>query len=167
MSAAHPKIADYPFTTLYPYLGVVRVSRFRSFVIADLPGLIEGAAEGAGLGIRFLKHVARTRLLFHVIDVAPIDESDPVENVQAITQELAKFSEDLLAKERWLILNKIDLLPPEDLDKTCNDIVRRLNWHGRVFRVSGLAKQGLDELAQQTMRYLEAQGEPEKEEWEE
>ncbi len=158
MSAARPKIADYPFTTLYPYLGVVRVSRFHSFVIADLPGLIAGAAEGAGLGIRFLKHVARTRLLFHVVDIAPADESDPVENVQAITQELAKFSEDLLAKERWLILNKVDLLPPETVLARHDEIVQRLGWHGRVFIVSGLAKQGLDELAKQAMHYLDEQG---------
>lgn len=157
MSAARPKIADYPFTTLYPYLGVVRVSSFRSFVIADLPGLIEGAAEGAGLGIRFLKHVARTRLLFHVVDVAPVDGSDPVENVQSITQELTKFSEDLLTKERWLILNKIDLLPSETIDEQCADIVKRLNWQGPVFRVSGLAKKGLDELAAKAMHYLEGQ----------
>ncbi len=155
MSAARPKIADYPFTTLYPNLGVVRVSRFRSFVIADLPGLIEGAAEGAGLGIRFLKHVARTRLLFHVVDVAPADGSDPVEHVQAITQELAKFSEDLLHKERWLVLNKVDLLPPETRAQYCEDLVKRLNWKGRTFIISGLAQQGLEELAQQAMRYLE------------
>ncbi len=155
MSAARPKIADYPFTTLYPNLGVVRVSRFRSFVIADLPGLITGAAEGAGLGIRFLKHVARTRLLFHVVDVLPADESDPVANVQAITQELTKFSEELLRKECWLVLNKIDLLPPETVDQHCQEIVERLQWQGKIFRVSGLAKQGLEELAQQAMRYLE------------
>lgn len=155
MSAARPKVADYPFTTLYPHLGVVRVSRFRSFVIADLPGLIEGAAEGAGLGIRFLKHVARTRLLFHVVDVAPADGSDPVANVKAITHELAKFSEDLLQKERWLILNKIDLLPKEQISKQCDEIIRRLDWSGKVFFVSGLAKQGIEELAQAAMCYLE------------
>lgn len=164
MSAARPKVADYPFTTLFPYLGVVSVSKYRSFVIADLPGLIEGAAEGAGLGIRFLKHVARTLLLFHVVDVAPADESDPVENVITIGQELAKYSEDLMEKERWLILNKIDQLPPESVDQVCDDIVKRLKWKGKVFRVSGLAKQGLDDLAKQAMSYL--QGEGEKEEWE-
>ena len=158
MSAARPKIADYPFTTLYPYLGVVRVSRFRSFVIADLPGLIEGAAEGAGLGIRFLKHVARTRLLFHVVDLAPVDGADPVQQAQTITHELSKFSEDLLTKERWLILNKADLLPPDTLAATCQEIVQRLDWHGRVFIVSGIAKQGLEELAKHAMYYLEAQG---------
>lgn len=155
MSAARPKIADYPFTTLHPYLGVVRVSRFRSFVLADLPGLIEGAAEGAGLGIRFLKHVARTRLLFHVVDVAPSDLSDPVTNVKVITNELAKFSPELTEKECWLVLNKIDLLPAEEVESTCNDIVKRLNWQGRVFMISGLAKKNLEELAKQAMRYLE------------
>lgn len=161
MSAARPKIADYPFTTLYPSLGVVRASRFRSFVIADLPGLIEGAAEGAGLGIRFLKHVARTRLLFHVVDVAPLDGSDPVENVEAITQELSKFSEDLLQKECWLVLNKTDLLPPETIESHCQEIVKRLKWHRKVFIISGLAKQGLDELTSQAMHYLEEQGKEE------
>jgi len=162
ISAARPKIADYPFTTLYPYLGVVSVSRFRSFVIADLPGLIEGAAEGAGLGIRFLKHVARTRLLFHVVDVNPIDGSDPVENVLTIADELAKYSDDLLTKERWLVLNKVDLLPQETAAKQCADMVKKLKWKGRVFIISGLAKQGLTELAQQAMNYLEEHGKEEE-----
>ena len=120
-----------------------------------MPGLIEGAAEGAGLGIRFLKHVARTRLLFHVVDVAPLDDTDPVTSIKTIAAELGKYSEDLLTKERWLVLNKIDLLPPETRDQFCQDLVRRLRWKGRVFRVSGLAKQGLEELAQQAMNYLE------------
>lgn len=165
MSAARPKVADYPFTTLYPYLGVVSVSRFKSFVIADLPGLIEGAAEGAGLGIRFLKHVARTRLLFHVVDVAPADESDPVANVNAITQELVKFSDDLMHKERWLVLNKIDLLPPESVAAHCDDIVKRLKWQGRVFIISGLAHEGISDLAKQAMHYLDDESEG-KEDWE-
>jgi GTP-binding protein len=155
MSSARPKVADYPFTTLHPNLGVVSVSRFRSFVIADLPGLIEGAAEGAGLGIRFLKHVSRTGLLFHVVDVSPVDESDPVTNVITITNELGKYNEDLLKKERWLVLNKIDLLPPDEVDSFCDDIVKRLNWQGKVFRVSGLAREGLELLAQKAMNYLE------------
>lgn len=155
MSAARPKIADYPFTTLYPCLGVVSVAQFHSFVIADLPGLIEGAAEGAGLGIRFLKHVERTRLLFHVVDVFPVDESDPIENIKSISKELVKFSEDLKIKECWLVLNKVDLLPPETRDLHCQHIVESLGWQGRVFRVSGLARIGLEELAQQAMQYLE------------
>jgi GTP-binding protein len=155
MSAARPKVADYPFTTLHPQLGVVRASRYRSFVVADLPGLIEGAAEGAGLGIRFLKHVARTRLLFHVVDVLPIDGSDPVENVLSIANELGRYDPELLGKERWLVLNKIDQLPPDSINEYCEKIINRLNWQGRVFLISGLAKSGLDELAQNAMNYLE------------
>lgn len=163
MSAARPKVADYPFTTLYPCLGVVSVSRFKSFVIADLPGLIEGAAEGAGLGIRFLKHVARTRLLFHVVDVAPMDESDPVQNIKVITQELHKYSDDLMIKECWLVLNKVDLLPPDEVEARCRDIVTQLNWTGRVFVISGLAQEGLTELAKQAMQYLDNYSELENE----
>lgn len=159
MSAARPKVADYPFTTLYPSLGVVSVSRYRSFVVADLPGLIEGAAEGAGLGIRFLKHVSRTRLLFHVVDVAPIDGSDPVENVKAIAKELVKFSDDLKIKERWLVLNKIDLISPEERDAHCEAIIKKLKWKGRVFMISGSEKIGLEDLAQQAMNYLESSNE--------
>lgn len=158
VSAARPKVADYPFTTLYPYLGLVRVSRYRSFVIADLPGLIEGAAEGAGLGIRFLKHVARTRLLFHVVDVVPFDGSDPVQQIEIIGKELAKFSQDLIHKERWLVLNKIDLLPTESVKSYCNDIIKRLNWQGRFFMVSGFTKKGLNHLTKEAMLYLEEQG---------
>lgn len=154
MSAARPKVADYPFTTLYPCLGVVRVSNFRSFVIADLPGLIEGAAEGAGLGIRFLKHVARTRLLYHVVDIDPLDGSDPVENVKVISAELSKYSDDLMNKECWLVLNKADLLPPDEAEAKCREIIEKLHWSGRVFTISGLARQGLDELARETMHYL-------------
>lgn len=163
MSSARPKVADYPFTTLHPNLGVVSVSKYRSFVMADLPGLIEGAAEGAGLGIRFLKHVSRTGLLFHVVDVAPMDESDPVVNAITIANELGKYNEELLKKERWLILNKIDLLPPEEVDARCNDIIDRLEWKGRVFRISGLAREGTDFLAQEAMNYLEGVGQ--KEDW--
>ncbi len=155
LSAARPKVADYPFTTLYPNLGMVRVSQHRSFVMADIPGLIEGAAEGAGLGIRFLKHVSRTLLLFHMVDIVPPDDSDPVAHVQAITKELEKFSPELLTKERWLVLNKIDLLLKEEADQRCDDIVRRLAWTGKVFRISGLSRVGTEELAQEAMRYLE------------
>lgn len=154
MSAARPRIADYPFTTLYPYLGVVSVSAYRSFVIADLPGLIEGAAEGAGLGIRFLKHVSRTRLLFHVVDVLPPDESDPAEQTKAIAHELEKYDPDLIVKERWLVLNKIDLLPPDDVDSHCEAIVERLQWKGKVFKISGAANIGLEALAKQAMLAL-------------
>ncbi len=155
ISAARPKIADYPFTTLHPNLGVVRVSQHRSFVVADIPGLIEGAAEGAGLGVRFLKHVMRTRLLFHMVDVAPPDGSDPVLAVKAITEELQKFSPELMDKERWLVLNKIDLLSESEVDAYCEDIVKRLEWTGKVFKISGVARKGTDELIQEAMRYLE------------
>lgn len=163
VSAARPKVADYPFTTLYPNLGVVSVSQFHSFVIADLPGLIEGAAEGAGLGIRFLKHASRTRLLFHVLDVMPADESDPVENFLAITQELGKFSEELAKRECWLVLNKIDLLPQEDVEEHCADIVNRIGWQGRVYKISGLAHENLDKLMQHAMQYLESDEEDDEE----
>lgn len=164
ISAARPKVADYPFTTLHPQLGVVRASAYRSFVVADLPGLIEGAAEGAGLGIRFLKHVMRTRLIYHVVDVLPLDDTDPVETFNAITEELNKFSEDLRTKERWLVLNKIDQLPEEEVDAHCDALVARIGWEGKVFRVSGLARLGLDKLVQETMRFLET-GEEEEEDW--
>lgn len=161
MSSARPKVADYPFTTLHPNLGVVSVSRYRSFVMADLPGLIEGAAEGAGLGIRFLKHVSRTGLLFHVVDIAPMDGTDPVTNVETITGELGKYSPELLQKERWLVLNKIDLLLPEEVESAAAKIVKRLKWKGRVFCVSGLAKEGVEYLAQEAMNYLEGHGKEE------
>jgi GTP-binding protein len=155
VSAARPKVADYPFTTLHPNLGVVRVSENRSFVMADIPGLIEGAAEGAGLGVQFLKHVSRTVLLLHLLDILPADESDPVQNFNAITKELEKFSPELLAKERWLVLNKVDLLLPEEAEERCNDIVQRLKWKGKVFRISGLGHEGTADLAQEAMCYLE------------
>ncbi len=155
VSAARPKVADYPFTTLYPNLGVVRVGTHRSFVMADIPGLIEGAAEGAGLGIRFLKHISRTLLLLHLIDILPPDGSDPVIQFQAITAELEKFSPELLQKERWLVLNKIDLLLPSDADALCQDIVQRLGWTGKIFKISGLAHTGTEELAKAAMSYLE------------
>ena len=136
VSAARPKVADYPFTTLVPNLGVVKVDRYRSFVMADIPGLIEGAAEGAGLGIRFLKHLARTRLLLHVLDVEPVDVSDPVVHAEAIIGELEKFSPALADQERWLVLNKLDLIPEELRDDLCQDLVKRLGWDGPVYRLS-------------------------------
>lgn len=159
MSAARPKIADYPFTTLYPCLGVVRVGAFRHFVLADLPGLIEGAAEGAGLGIRFLKHVARTRLLFHVVDILPLDGSDPVKNIRLIEHELERFDKTLLAKERWLVLNKIDLLSPEEVQEKCQNIIKRLDFKAKVFLVSAVARKGLAELSEAAMGFLENEGE--------
>ena len=155
VSAARPKVADYPFTTLFPNLGVVRVGDFQSFVIADIPGLIEGAAEGAGLGIQFLKHISRTRLLLHMVDVFPPDGSDPVDQVRAIAHELEKFSPELIQKERWLILNKVDLLPPEDVKALCDDIVKRLGWQTKVFYLSGLNRSGTEAMTREVMTYLE------------
>lgn len=137
LSSAQPKVADYPFTTLYPQLGVVRVSEYQSFVMADIPGLIEGAADGAGLGIRFLRHLARTRIILHVIDVLPIDGSDVVQQAQALVKELEKYSPELAERERWLVLNKIDLLPEDEREAHCNEIVTALNWQGPVFVISG------------------------------
>lgn len=157
ISSARPKVADYPFTTLYPNLGVVRVEESRSFVVADIPGLIEGAAEGAGLGIQFLKHLSRTGLLLHLVDIAPLDESDPVQDVLAIAHELEKFSDELGGRERWLILNKTDLLLEDECRSLCDDIVQRLQWQGPVFELSALAKQGTVDLVYAIMEYLEAQ----------
>lgn len=159
ISAARPKVADYPFTTLYPNLGVVRVEAHRSFVVADVPGLIEGAAEGAGLGIQFLKHLLRTRLLLHLVDAAPLGEaSDPVEDVRTIERELAKFNPELAARERWLVLNKIDLLPGGERDARTQDIVRRLDWRGPVFYIAAIKGEGTRELIYRIMDYLDAQG---------
>ncbi|HGX93330.1 MAG TPA: Obg family GTPase CgtA [Candidatus Tenderia sp.] len=155
VSSAKPKVADYPFTTLYPNLGVVKVDYERSFVIADVPGLIEGASEGAGLGIQFLKHLSRTRLLLHLVDVAPFDESDPVDNVRKIATELAQFSPELAARDRWLVLNKVDLLPAEEVDARCEEIVKRLNWQGPVFRISAISGQGTQALTFKVMELLE------------
>jgi GTP-binding protein len=156
VSAARPRVADYPFTTLHPNLGVVYVGEHQSFVMADIPGLIEGAAEGAGLGIRFLKHLQRTRLLLHLVDTAPLDpEADPVKDVRAIAAELKKFSPELARRERWLVLNKTDLMTPDDADRRCREIVRRLRWKGPVFRISGATRAGTQELCRAAMRYLE------------
>lgn len=163
VSSAKPKVADYPFTTLYPNLGVVSIEAHRSFVIADIPGLIEGAAEGAGLGIQFLKHVSRTLLLLHLVDVAPFDGSDPVESVLTIERELAKFSDELVQRERWLVLNKVDLLPPDERDAVCDDIVKRLDWQGPVFHIAALAGEGTKKLVQEIMNHMERKREEDAE----
>ena len=155
VSAARPKVADYPFTTLYPNLGVVSVGEHRSFVMADVPGLIEGAAEGAGLGIQFLKHLQRTRLLLHLVDVASAADADPVAGARAIVHELEKFSPELAARERWLVLNKLDLLPSGERDARCQAIVEGLQWQGPVFRISGLSGEGTRELCKKIMQRLE------------
>src|SRR5580704_3362347 len=158
VSAARPKVADYPFTTLHPNLGVVDVGQHRSFVMADIPGLIEGAAEGAGLGIRFLKHLQRTRVLLHLVDIAPLDpEADPVRGARAIVAELKKFDKNLALKPRWLVMTKRDLLPDEEAEKRARDIVRRLRFRGPHFLVSAATGRGTKELAQAIMGFLEEQ----------
>jgi GTP-binding protein len=162
VSAARPKVADYPFTTLVPNLGVVGMSGDKSFVVADIPGLIEGASEGAGLGIRFLKHLTRTRLLLHLVDMMPYDTSTPGENAQVIEQELAKFSPTLAGGDRLLILNKVDLLPEDEVDARCQEVVDHLNWDGPVFRISGLASQGTKALCAAIMDYIDGHREEEK-----
>lgn len=155
VSAARPKVADYPFTTLVPNLGVVSVGGFKSFVIADIPGLIEGAAEGAGLGIRFLKHLTRTRLLLHIVDLAPLDESDPADAAQTIVEEIAAFSPSLEERDRWLVLNKIDQLLDDEREERKQAVIERLDWKGPVFMISALEHEGTKELSQAIMRYLD------------
>jgi GTP-binding protein len=156
LSAAKPKVADYPFTTLHPQLGVVRVDREKSFVVADIPGLIEGAAEGAGLGIQFLKHLERNRLLLHLVDAsAELVAGDPVADMRAVEAELKRYSKRLSKLPRWLVLNKVDLLPPADRDRILADIVARCEWDGPVFAISALKAEGTQALARKVMRYLE------------
>lgn len=163
VSAATPRVADYPFTTLHPNLGVVSLGTDQSFVIADIPGLIEGAADGAGLGIQFLRHVSRTSLLLHLVDIAPIDGSDPVEQVRAIEQELAKFDPELLERPRWLVLNKADVLPEDERQKVAEDIVARLGWTQPWFLVSAIARDNTMAVCQQVQRFFEAQREARRE----
>jgi len=158
VSAATPKVADYPFTTLYPNLGVVSVGVNQSFVMADIPGVIEGASDGAGLGLRFLKHLARTRLLLHLVDVMPLDGSDPVPSAKAIVKELEKYSPELTQHERWLVLNKIDQMPEDAREAHCQRIISDLNWEGPVFRISGLLRLGTAELCYAIMQRLEVMG---------
>ncbi len=155
VSHAKPKVADYPFTTLVPNLGVVSVKQHQSFVIADIPGLIEGAAEGAGLGIRFLKHLSRCRILLHLVDVAPCDESDPVESAKAIIHELESFSPAVAQRDRWLVLNKVDLLPESDRDAICDRIVSEMGWEGPVYRTAAISGLGTERLCQDIMRFIE------------
>jgi GTP-binding protein len=158
VSAARPKVADYPFTTMHPNLGMVRVDQNRSFVMADIPGLIEGAAEGAGLGHRFLKHLARTRLLLHVVDIAPLDENvDPVREAKALVKELKKYDESLYRKPRWLVLNKADLLNEQDREKISKKFLRELRWKDKSFLISAVNGEGCRELTYAIMEYLEHQ----------
>jgi GTP-binding protein len=155
ISNARPKIADYPFTTLHPNLGVVRVGPERSFVVADIPGLIEGASEGAGLGHRFLRHLQRTRLLLHIVDIAPFDEGvDPVQQAKAIVAELKKYDPELHAKPRWLVLNKVDMLPAEEREARVKDFVRRLRYKGPVYVISALAREGLEPLVEGIWKHV-------------
>ena len=159
VSSARPKVADYPFTTLYPNLGVVRVDETRSFVIADIPGLIEGASTGAGLGIHFLKHLSRTRLLLHILDIAPFDGSSPVDAAKKILTELQKYSNALATKERWLVLNKADLLPEDEQQQRTAEITAALQWKGPVYTISALSKTGTRQVVYDIMNYLSYQRE--------
>lgn len=155
VSAAKPKVADYPFTTLVPSLGVVRVDNERSFVVADIPGLIEGAADGAGLGIRFLKHLERCRVLLHMIDLLPADGSDPIENAFTILNELEQYSEKLANKPRWLVFNKVDLLPEEEAQAKIEEILDALAWEGDYYCISALNRMGTKELTYDLMAQIE------------
>lgn len=154
VSAAKPKVADYPFTTLVPSLGVVRMDSEKSFVVADIPGLIEGAAEGAGLGIRFLKHLERCRVLLHLIDIDPIDGSDPVENARIIIGELEKYSQDLAAKPRWLVFNKIDLMDKTEAEEKAKAIAEALGWEGKYYLISAASQLGVKDLCWDVMTFI-------------
>ncbi|MHA6309965.1 MULTISPECIES: Obg family GTPase CgtA [Pantoea] len=156
VSAAKPKVADYPFTTLVPSLGVVRMDSEQSFVVADIPGLIEGAADGAGLGIRFLKHLERCRVLLHLIDIDPIDESDPVENARIILGELEKYSEKLFNKPRWLVFNKIDLISEEEAQSRAKAVADALGWEGKYYLISAASRTGVNELCWDVMSFINA-----------
>ena len=156
ISAARPKVADYPFTTRYPNLGVVRVESYRSFVMADIPGIIEGAAEGAGLGLTFLKHLSRTRLLLHLVDVAPMG-SEPVDDARIVVDEVRRYSDSLATQERWLVLNKLDLVGAHEREVVCDDIVSGLAWPGPVFQISAVSGEGCEALSHAVMTFLEAE----------
>ena len=155
VSAAKPKVADYPFTTLVPNLGVVSVRQHKSFVIADIPGLIEGASDGAGLGIRFLKHLVRTQLMLHIVDMAPFDESDPAENMLSISRELERFSPALAERDRWLVLNKLDLVSEEEHEELCQALLEKTGWKGPVYQISALTGEGTKPLTNDIMDYIE------------
>lgn len=157
ISNARPRIADYPFTTLHPNLGVVRVGPEQSFVVADLPGLIEGASEGAGLGHLFLRHLQRTRLLLHVVDIAPFDDADPVAQAKAIVGELKKYDAALYEKPRWLVLNKLDMVPDDERAARVKDFVKRLRFKGPVFEISALTREGCEPLVQAIYQHVKAQ----------
>lgn len=156
VSSAKPKVADYPFTTLHPGLGVVRVDQHKSFVMADIPGLIEGASTGAGLGHRFLKHLSRTCVLLHLIDIAPLDGSDPIKSAEIIINEVAAYNPELLDKPRWLVLNKIDMIAdPEVLEQTIKQIIDGLGWKGKVFTISAIKSEGVKSLCYALMQLID------------
>jgi GTP-binding protein len=158
VSNARPKIADYPFTTLHPNLGVVRVGPEQSFVVADVPGLIEGASEGAGLGHLFLRHLQRTRLLLHVVDFAPFDENvDPVQQAKAIVAELKKYDPGLYNKPRWLVLNKLDMVPADEREARVKDFIKRMRYKGPVFQISALTREGCEPLIKEIYKHIRAQ----------
>ncbi|MDN7124381.1 Obg family GTPase CgtA [Pseudidiomarina sp. 1APP75-32.1] len=167
VSAAKPKVADYPFTTLVPNLGVVRPVPHASFVIADIPGLIEGAAEGAGLGIQFLKHLERCGLLLHLVDLAPYDGTDPATQAVTIVNELEKYSPKLAEKPRWLVVNKVDLISEEEVAERIAELTAALDWEGPVYQISALSKQGTEQLCKEVMTYLEQLPKPSAEDVEE
>ena len=157
ISNARPKIADYPFTTLHPNLGVVRVGPEQSFVVADIPGLIEGAAEGAGLGHQFLRHLQRTRLLLHLVDLAPFEQgADPVVQAKSIVAELKKYDKALHDKPRWLVLNKLDMIPVEERDERVKDFIKRFKWKGPVFQISALTREGCEGLVHAIYKHVAA-----------
>ncbi len=165
ISNARPKIADYPFTTLYPNLGVVRVAPEQSFVVADIPGLIEGAAEGAGLGHQFLRHLQRTRLLLHLVDFAPFDDgADPVAQVRAIVAELEKYDPTLAAKPRWIVLNKVDMIPADERGERVKSFTKRLRWKGPIFSISALTREGCEGLVRTVYEHVATQVRPAAEE---
>jgi GTP-binding protein len=159
VSSAKPKVADYPFTTLVPNLGVVSVRQYKSFVIADIPGLIEGASDGAGLGIRFLKHLVRTQLMLHIVDMAPFDETDPADNMLSISRELQRFSPALAERDRWLVLNKLDLVSEEEHEELCQALIEKTGWKGPVYQISALTGEGTKPLTNDIMDYIEARRE--------
>ncbi|MEA1888747.1 MAG: Obg family GTPase CgtA, partial [Pseudomonadota bacterium] len=155
VSRAHPKVADYPFTTMYPQLGVIRIDEGSSFVMADIPGLIEGASEGAGLGIQFLRHLSRTSLLLHMVDIMPPEGQDNIiANIRALINELQQFDEALLDRPRWLVLNKTDLLADDELERIRQQIVAELDWQGELFMISAATGKGCPELVQAIMKWL-------------
>ena len=163
ISNARPKIADYPFTTLHPNLGVVRVAPEQSFVVADIPGLIEGASDGAGLGHQFLRHLQRTRLLLHLVDFAPFDDADPVKQVKVIVKELEKYDSELAAKPRWLVLNKLDMVPVDEREERVRAFVKRLRWKGPVFEISALTREGCEPLVRAIYEHVARHAEQEPE----